>query len=83
MTIDERLEALAMHLGVLSRVHEDFETRTNGQLKTLLRVHEDFEKKMTSYAADVKDAIRRLANIAAAHDSTLDDHENRIKDLES
>jgi hypothetical protein len=53
------------------------------QLKTLLRVHEDFEKKMTSYAADVKDAIRRLANIAAAHDSTLDDHENRIKDLES
>ena len=50
MTIDERLEALAMHLEVLTRVHEDF------------------EKKMTGYAADVKDAIRRLANIAQAHD---------------
>jgi hypothetical protein len=38
---------------------------------------------MTGYAADVKDAIKRLANIAEAHDSTLDDHESRIKDLES
>jgi hypothetical protein len=65
MTIDERLEALAMHLEVLTRVHEDF------------------EKKMTGYAADVKDAIQRLANIAEAHDGTLDDHETRIKDLES
>ena len=49
----------------------------------MLRVHEDFEKRMTGYAADVKDAIKRLANIAAAHDDTLDDHETRIKDLES
>lgn len=38
---------------------------------------------MTGYAADVKDAIKRLANIAEAHDGTLDDHETRIKDLES
>jgi hypothetical protein len=83
MTIDERLEALAMHLEVLSRVHEDFEKRTDKRLETLLRVHEDFEKKMTGYAADVKDAIKRLANIAQAHDATLDDHETRIKDLES
>jgi hypothetical protein len=97
MTIDERLEAIAMHLEVLTRVHEDFEKRTEGRVETLLRVnenlekrfetllrvHEDFEQKMTSYAADVKDAIRRLANIAAAHDGTLDDHENRIKGLES
>jgi hypothetical protein len=54
MTIDERIEALAMHLEVLTRVHEDF------------------EKKMTSYAADVKDAIARLTNIAAAPDGQLD-----------
>jgi len=101
MTIDERLEALAMHLELLSRVHQDFEKRTDerfeallrvheefekktaGRLEALLRVHEDFAKKMTSYAADVKDAIKRLANIAEAHDGTLDDHETRIKDLES
>jgi hypothetical protein len=83
MTIDERLEALAMHLEVLTRVHEDFEKKTDGRFETLTRVHEDFEKKMTGYAADVKDAIQRLANIAEAHDGTLDDHETRIKDLES
>jgi hypothetical protein len=97
MNIDERLEALAMHLEVLTHMHEDFEKRTDGRIETLLRlhensdkkfagllrVHEDFEKKMTSYAADVKDAIRRLANIAEAHDGTLDDHEARSKDLEN
>jgi hypothetical protein len=27
LTIDERLEAIAMHLEVLTRVHEDFEKR--------------------------------------------------------
>jgi hypothetical protein len=64
MTIDERLEALTMHLEVVARMHEDF------------------EKRMTSYAADVKDAIGRLANIAASHDETLEDHERRIKGLE-
>jgi len=60
-------------------MHEDSETKFAG----MLRAHEDFEKKMTSYAADVKDAIKRLANIAEAHDGTLDHRETRIKDLES
>lgn len=59
MTIDERIEALAMHL------------------ETLTRVHEDFEKRMTGYAADVKDAIDRLTNIAVAHDERLDNLEGR------
>ena len=83
MTIDERLEALAMDLEAMTRMHEDFEKKTDKRLETLLRVHEDFEKKMTTYAADVKDAIKRLASIAEAHDGTLDDHETRIKDFES
>ncbi len=50
MTIDERLETLAMHLEVVTQMHEDF------------------EKRMTQYSADLKDAIKRLANVAAAHD---------------
>ena len=83
MTIDERLEALATHLEVLTHIHEELEKKTGGRLEMLLHVHEGFQKKMTSYAADVKDAIKRLANIAAVHDGTLDDHETRIKDLES
>jgi hypothetical protein len=65
MTIDERLETLAMHLEVVTHMHEDS------------------EKRMTQYSADVKDAIKRLANIAAAHDEALEDHEKRIERLEN
>jgi hypothetical protein len=54
MTIDERLEALTKHLGVVTHMHEAF------------------EKKMTEYAAEVKDAINRLANIAAAHEERIE-----------
>jgi hypothetical protein len=64
MTIDERINALAMHLEVLAGMHEDF------------------EKRMVSYAADVKDAVQRLTNIAESHTETLEDHERRISDLE-
>jgi len=39
----------------------------------------DFERRMTEYAADVKDSIRRLANIARAHD----DREHRLDNPES
>ena len=53
MTIDQRLEALTMHLEVVAHLHEDF------------------EKKMTEYAADVKDAINRLTNIAASHEERI------------
>ncbi len=28
-------------------------------------MHQDFEKRMIQYSADVKDAIARLANVAA------------------
>jgi hypothetical protein len=65
LTIDERLEAIALHLELLTHLHEDF------------------EKKMTGYSADVKDAITRLANIAAAHDETLEGHEKRLRNLET
>jgi hypothetical protein len=52
MTIDDRIQSLAMHLELLTGMHQDF------------------EKRMTQYSADVKDAIARLANIAAAHDQS-------------
>ena len=71
MTIDERIEAIAMHLEVLNHMHEELEKK-----------HEDFAAKMTSYAADVKDVIKRLGVIAEAHSIELDDHDERIKKLE-
>ena len=55
MSLDERMEALAMHLEALTRVHENF------------------ERRMTAYAADVRDAVQRLTNI---------EHEERIDRLE-
>jgi hypothetical protein len=63
LTIDERLEAIAVHLEVLTRVHDDFEKKSDKR-------HEEFVRQMTSYSADVKDANARLANIAGAHDET-------------
>jgi hypothetical protein len=71
MTIDERLEAIAMHLEVLSGMHADLEKR-----------HDEFVKQMTAYAADVKDVVRRLGVIAEAHSIQLDDHERRLDDLD-
>ena len=70
MTIDERIEAIGTHLELLSHMHQDLEKK-----------HQDFAAKLTAYSADVKDAIARLANIAAAHEETLEDHENRLDKL--
>jgi len=89
VTIDERIQALTMHLEILSGVHQDFEKRTDERFQTLAEAHrafaeaqQDFQRRMTQYSADVKDAIARLANIAAAHDDALDGHEKRIEKLE-
>jgi hypothetical protein len=79
LTIDERLQAIAMHLEVLTGVHHDFEKRVN----EFMDANREFQKRMTEYAADVKDSIARLANIAAAHDERIDDHEKRIDRLET
>ena len=68
-----------MHLEVLSGMHESSEKRTAEFEKHMT----EFEKRMTEYAADVKDTLRRLGNIAAAHEDRLDDHGDRIEKLES
>ena len=72
MTIDERIQALAMHLEILTGMPQDFEKRVEAHMQ-----------RMTQYSADVKDAIARLANIAAAHDQAIHDHDQRIEKLES
>lgn len=79
MTIDERIEAIGMHLELLSHMHQDLEKKHEG----LTATHQEFEKRMTQYSAEVKDAIARLTNIAGAHDERLDEHEKRIENLEN
>ncbi|MBV8733097.1 MAG: hypothetical protein JO336_25085 [Acidobacteriia bacterium] len=51
-------------------------------LELLTQMHADFEKKWTAIASDMSDAIKRLTNIAESHNTTLEDHESRIEDLE-
>jgi len=46
LNIDERPEALAMHLELLTRVHEDYEKKAEKLL-------EEFTRQMTAFAADV------------------------------
>jgi hypothetical protein len=70
VTIDERLEQLtARHEALIQTVDLMLQEH-----RDLVRKHTDFVSRMTQYSADVKDAIARLANIAAAHDDAIDDH---------
>ena len=71
MMIDERIEALTMHLEALTRVHEDFEKAV--AVNTT---------EVRAAITDIRDVIRRLGNIATAHSIMLDDHEQRIEKLE-
>ena len=83
MTIDERIQALTMHLELESQMREDLRREHEAQLEELRKNHADFVSRMTAYAADVRDVIRRLGVIAEAHSIQLDDHERRIDDLEN
>jgi hypothetical protein len=78
MTIDERIEGLAMHLEALTRVHEDFEKTMAVNLTEVRAAVTDIRGAVT----DIRDVIRRLGNIAAAHSIMLDHHEQRIEKLE-
>jgi archaellum component FlaC len=79
MNIDERLERLAERHEALTQTVEIL----GHDLQQIAQEHKEFVSRMTQYSADVKDAIARLANIAAAHEDRLDDHDKRIERLES
>jgi hypothetical protein len=79
MTIDERIEAIASNLDNLTKLHLD----NDREYREILGRLDIAVEKLTDFAADVKDSLRRLANIAGAHQDRLDDHERRLDDLES
>ncbi len=86
MTIDERIEAIASNLDTLTKLHLDNDREYRGMLGSLAATVGRLDtavEKLTDFAADVKDALRRLTNIAGAHQERLDDHERRLDDLES
>lgn len=67
MNIDERLEALTQSVELLAGMHKETE-----------RLHKQNETLM----GEMMNAIARLAHIAEIHDGRLDDHQERIDNLE-
>ncbi len=73
MTIDERLEALAQSVELLT--HDMHLQKLNHELQRL-------NKDNQVLAGEMMLAITRLANTAHAHNGQLTDHEERIDKLE-
>jgi len=69
VTLDERIQALAMHLEVLTGVHQDFEKRTNERMAALAEAHQAYERRMTERMAALAEAHqayeRRMTEYAA------------------
>ena len=70
-TTDERIDAIAMNLELLRHQIQDMATTTKS----------DFQLMKSNFEI-VLDSIRGLENIARAHSHMLDDHDDRIEDLE-
>jgi AraC-like DNA-binding protein len=61
MTPDERIEALTMHLEVVTHLHEDFE-------KKMTEYAADVNKSIK----ELKDVMTRMANIVISHDERIE-----------
>lgn len=75
MTIDERLEALAVNIESLhSNIHQLWETVQNGRADSerRLRAVEDATREMKDMSLKLTDTMNRLANIVIRHEERLD-----------
>jgi hypothetical protein len=90
--IERNLQSASERVDMLNQLHRDAdrehseraaeqEKRTAEHEKNIAELR-GFTRQMTVYAADVKDSIRRLTNIAEAHGIQLDEHDKRLDDLE-
>jgi molecular chaperone GrpE (heat shock protein) len=80
-TFEERLQALAESLELLYRDHQqvaaDIAALQRSQQQDAANIH-----SLTLIARDCLDSIKRLERVATAHQDRLDNHEQRIDDLE-
>jgi hypothetical protein len=96
MSFEEQMQAISQRLDMLARIqfehkHEHDEWRERSG-KDLDRSREDADRscreaderarRLDERWAEVADAIDRLARIAGLHQDRLDDHEQRLDDLE-
>jgi chromosome segregation ATPase len=71
MTIDERLQAIAMHLEVLNGMHQDLEKR-----------HVELHEEHNSYQRQMADCVVALTALAGRLTQIVEDHEKRLDRLE-
>ena len=69
MNIDERLEALTQSVELLASMQKTSEQRAAKQ-------------RVETYMARMMQSITRLSNIASVHSIAIEDHQQRIEDLE-
>src|SRR5689334_12212679 len=67
MTIDERLEALAQSVELLASMQRETE-----------RVQQETQRFVAQRFGELAESMKQLANIAAAHDQLLDEHQQRL-----
>jgi hypothetical protein len=76
MNIDERLEALAQSVELLSLANKDNEAN----IARLIAMQEETDRRFAEVArlfAETHDFINRLAHVAEAHEQRLDNLEKR------
>lgn len=80
-SLEERLQALAESLELLYRDQQqlsaDMAAAHRNQQQDAANIH-----SLTLIARDGLDSIKRLERVATAHQERLDNHEQRIEDLE-
>jgi hypothetical protein len=78
-TIDERIEALTHSLELLAQMHRDAEQHNEINWTEIKRTAAENERRFSQIATNfeiVHDSIKRLENIAVAHEQRIDDMES-------
>jgi hypothetical protein len=80
MTIDERLEAIAQNLDLLTRIHLDNDREYRErfrQIEDLFQKNEERFQQNETRVGQLMDTMNRLGRIIEIHDQRLDDLEQR------
>jgi hypothetical protein len=85
MTIDERLEALTHSVELLAAMQLDHERQAaewQRQAAEWQRQAAERNVRLDRRLAEIMESINTLGRIAGLHQDRLDDHEERLDDLE-
>jgi hypothetical protein len=85
MTIDERLEALTQSLELWSHMQMDASKEYNERFRSLEKLFRDNEERFRANeerVAQLMDTMNRLGRILEIHDQQIDDHGDRLDNLE-